>query len=256
MFEVRFIFDKFVPIGLPNGLIVPKTGKNYHHSWAYGSILSEMGSQHLEYIYLSDMTGDVRFRDRVLHIRNYLNKMEKPHGLYMNMVDNVYGRWTENKSTLGALSDSFYEYLIKAYVQSNHKDHVALKMYKDAVDAIDVSGIINISPTGLVYLSDLFYGKANNKMQHLTCFAGGMYALGAHELAKDNSVVYSDATAQQVNRSIEYDRINRHFALGINVTNTCHESYVRAPTGLGPETFYFDNDNEATNKNGDMYILR
>lgn len=26
---------------------------------------------------------------------------------------------------------------------------------------------------------------------------------------------------------------------------TCHESYIRSSTGLGPEMFYFTNDNEA-----------
>lgn len=205
------------------------------------------------------MTGDSRFRDIVIRIRNLLNRIDKPQGMYMQMIDNNSGRWTENKSSLGALSDSFYEYLIKAYVQSGHRDTLAMRMYLNALNAIDHSELIQSSPTGLTYLVDLFFGKPNNKMQHLTCFAGGMYALGAHHVAEDITVVNSDplmANRSESSTTYQHQLVNRYFELGENITNTCHESYIRAPTGLGPETFYFDDINEATNKNGDYFILR
>lgn len=35
---------------------------------------------------------------------------------------------------IGALGDSFYEYLLKAWIQSGKTDMVARKMYDDAVD--------------------------------------------------------------------------------------------------------------------------
>ncbi|OTF77171.1 hypothetical protein BLA29_008116, partial [Euroglyphus maynei] len=123
--------------GIPNGLIIPKTGKSYHHKWANGAILSEFGSHHLEYTYLSDMTGDRRFRDRVQRIRAVVKNAEKQNGLYLLMLDEETGRWSDNKASLGALGDSFYEYLIKSYVQSGHRDRQSLQMYIDAMDAID-----------------------------------------------------------------------------------------------------------------------
>ena len=36
-------------------------------------------------------------------------------------------------TSIGALGDSFYEYLLKGYLQSNKTDTEALKMYQDAV---------------------------------------------------------------------------------------------------------------------------
>lgn len=48
-------------------------------------------------------------------------------------------------------------------------------------------------------------------------FAGGMFALGAHTQEDQN-------TAKFMN-------------IGKGITNTCHESYIRAPTHLGPEAF-------------------
>ena len=39
--------------------------------------------------------------------------------------------------------------------------------------------------------------------------------------------------------------LSHHFRLGAEVTRTCHESYSRTATHLGPESFRFDNGNEA-----------
>jgi len=44
-----------------------------------------------------------------------------------------------------------------------------------------------------------------------------MFALGAHTL--------HDSSAA------------RHMDIGKGLTNTCHESYIRSETGLGPEAF-------------------
>ena len=236
---------------------MPNTGKTYHHSWAFGSILSEMGSHHLEYVYLSDMSGDKRFRDHAFLIRNLLDRTEKPNGLYMTMMDSSLGRWNENKSTLGALGDSFFEYLIKAYIQSRHRDQTAIRMYKEAMDAVERNHLLNVSRSGLLYIADWIFGKPNNKMQHLTCFAGGMFALGAHHMQMDlNAQMVVNTNNNNNNNKEDTDRISRHFTIGINVTETCFQSYNRTPTELGPESFFFDEEDDATNRNGDMYILR
>ena len=237
---IFFIFSSLIFVGLPHGLIVPSTGRSYHHSWAYGSILSEMGSQHLEYVYLSDVSGDFRYRDVAFKIRGLLNRTEKPDGLYMTMMDTEKGKWNENRSTVGALGDSFYEYLIKAYIQSGKQDKMALRMYLDALKGIEANGMIRKSTKSeLVYLADWVYGRTNQKMQHLTCFAGGMYSLGS------------------VNMELEDPLINQHhMELAKNLTETCYQSYRRTPTRLGPESFYFDDLDDATAQNGDYYILR
>lgn len=47
--------------------------------------------------------------------------------------------------------------------------------------------------------------------------SGGLFALGA-------------ATQQDKNSE-------RYMEIGKGITNTCHESYIRTATGLGPEAF-------------------
>lgn len=66
--------------------------------------------------------------------------------------------------------------------------------------------------------------------------AGGMFALGAQTLKNDLSDNYT--------------------SIGIELTHTCHESYDRTPTKLGPEIFNFDKENEAIGVEAKEYILR
>lgn len=56
--------------------------------------------------------------------------------------------------SLGALGDSFYEYLLKAWIQSGQLDKVPRQMYDEAMEAL-VNNIIQTSPNGLIYASDM-----------------------------------------------------------------------------------------------------
>lgn len=73
--------------------------------------------------------------------------------------------------SLGGLGDSFYEYLLKAWIQSGKDDVEARQMYDEAVAAI-TEHMIKTSPGKLVYVSDLKYDRLEHKMGHLACFAG------------------------------------------------------------------------------------
>jgi mannosyl-oligosaccharide alpha-1,2-mannosidase len=73
--------------------------------------------------------------------------------------------------SLGALGDSFYEYLLKAWLQSNKEDDEARLMYDDAMQNI-MSHMVRTSRGGLTYVSDMKFDRLENKMDHLACFAG------------------------------------------------------------------------------------
>lgn len=73
--------------------------------------------------------------------------------------------------SLGGLGDSFYEYLLKAWIQSGREDVEARQMYDEAVAAI-TEYMIKTSSSKLVYVSDLKYDRLEHKMGHLACFAG------------------------------------------------------------------------------------
>lgn len=52
------------------------------------------------------------------------------------------------------------------------------------------------------------------------------------------------------------DVSNHHMEIASGLTNTCHESYDRSATKLGPEAFHFIEGNEAKSlKNGEKYYI-
>lgn len=64
-------------------------------------------------------------------------------------------------------------------------------------------------------------------------------------------------TAMKVDKLSNEER-QAYKDLAIGITNTCHESYIKTATKIGPETFHFNPGNEAkaTSDNEKYYILR
>ncbi|URE43657.1 alpha-mannosidase I [Musa troglodytarum] len=74
-----------------------------------GSLILEMGA-------LSRLTGDPRFQAAALRALRKLWSMRSPLNLLGTTLDVVTGEWIEYSSGVGAGVDSFYEYLLKAYI--------------------------------------------------------------------------------------------------------------------------------------------
>ncbi|XP_021402813.2 mannosyl-oligosaccharide 1,2-alpha-mannosidase IA [Lonchura striata] len=227
------------PTGIPWALLNIKSGIGRNWPWASGgsSILAEFGTLHLEFVHLSYLSGNPVFAEKVMNIRKVLNRLDKPEGLYPNYLNPSSGQWGQHHVSIGGLGDSFYEYLLKAWLMSDKTDEDGKKMYYDAVQAIETH-LIRKSSGGLTYIAEWKGGLLEHKMGHLTCFAGGMFALGADGAPSDKT--------------------GHHIELGAEIARTCHESYDRTRMKLGPEAFRFDGGVEAiaTRQNEKYYILR
>ncbi|NWZ28512.1 MA1C1 mannosidase, partial [Asarcornis scutulata] len=248
------------PTGIPRGVInlgrqdtcslfSSCSGMSWSWGWASAgsSILAEFGTLHLEFLHLTELSGNPVFAEKastsqltnemVMNIRKVLNRVEKPQGLYPNFLSPVTGNWVQHHVSIGGLGDSFYEYLIKSWLMSDKKDSEAKKMYDDALEAIE-KHLVRRSAGGLTYIAEWRGGILDHKMGHLACFSGGMIALGAEHASEERKQHYMDLAAE--------------------ITNTCHESYARSDTKLGPEAFRFDTGTEAmaTRLSERYYILR
>uniref|UniRef100_A0A1W7RB10 alpha-1,2-Mannosidase n=1 Tax=Hadrurus spadix TaxID=141984 RepID=A0A1W7RB10_9SCOR len=226
------------PTGIPFALINLKTGISKNYAWASSSssILAEFGTLHLEFTYLSHITGNPVYKEKVDNIRQILYKMDKPQGLYPNYLNPKTGRWGQHHMSIGALGDSFYEYLLKAWVQSGKEDVQAREMYDSAVEAIEKK-LLQMSKNGLKYFADMKYDRLEHKMDHLACFSGGLFAYGAQELP--------------------WNKREHYMQLGKDLAHTCHESYSRTATKLGPESFRFTDSVEAkTLKQNEKYYIQ
>ena len=90
-----------------------------------------------------------------------------------------------------------------------------------------------------IYFAEMRGSRLDHKMDHLACFIGGMFGL----TAANTNVTSTKA---------------HYFKLAADISYTCHESYVRSATGIGPESFRFTNEFEAKtiNDRDKYYILR
>lgn len=96
------------PTGLPHSLIKPSTGQSrnpWRFPWIYGgsSILSEVGSLYLEFHYLSNVTGNQDYVQRGEKVRNLLDSIAKPEGLYYNYINPKTGKFGQRKFAANCL---------------------------------------------------------------------------------------------------------------------------------------------------------
>ncbi|VDP78420.1 unnamed protein product [Echinostoma caproni] len=167
-------------------------------------------------------------------VRQILSKMPRPTGLFYNFVNPRTGSWCGQHAGLSGLADSFYEYLLKEWIRTDHADTQARQMYDEGLQALLSNGLFKQSAAGHLYLGSYHHGTVSSVMDHLACFAGGMLVLGS---------------------SGQHDP---WFSRGLQVTDTCRLSYESTATHLGPESFEFGKSIEAVpiKKAHKAYLLR
>jgi mannosyl-oligosaccharide alpha-1,2-mannosidase len=159
-----------------------ETGSLYH--WSGGCvILSEVGTLHLEFAYLSEMTGNPVYLKKMKKIREIINQTQSASGLYPNQIDFYSDTGSRCRYgatvSVGALGDSFYEYLYKAWLLSAKTDLVAKNMFYKAVEALQ-NQLLQTSASGLRYFATMnVANRLSHEMEHLACFIGGLLAISA-----------------------------------------------------------------------------
>ena len=222
------------PSGLPNGQIDLATGQGRPQSWAAGGgILSEMGTMQLEFKALSHATGDRKYADAVERVIDVLDSLPTPDGLYPIYVSLQKAQFRSQQISIGALGDSFYEYLLKQYLQTSQTEEKYRRMYDETVDGILAHLVLESNPNGYVYIAERNGARIVKKMDHLVCFAGGMLALGAKEKTMDDPA----------------------FAAGAGLTETCYQMYHQMASGIAPETVMFVDAGENDFVPGAPYYL-
>ncbi|CAH2265563.1 jg10096 [Pararge aegeria aegeria] len=116
------------PTGIPYPLINPSNKALRPYYWAGGnSILSEVGALHMEFTYLSEITGNNIYREKVARIRDLLHNVQKPDGLYPNFINPRNGLWGQRgmfalaSTTLqNSLSDRYMD-VAKNLTQTCHE---------------------------------------------------------------------------------------------------------------------------------------
>ncbi|KAG5981482.1 hypothetical protein E4U55_002905 [Claviceps digitariae] len=194
------------------------------------TLLAEIGSLALEFTRLSLVTGDPRYYDAVQHISELLAESQdksKLRGMWPIVVDPVEEYFDAGATyTLGAMADSTYEYMPKMMALLGQRSGIYRDMYTKSVDAarqhlffrpmtpdqadILFSGFVEIDPEDPSRKKHLRHAAG-----HLTCFVGGMLALGG-----------------------QLTQTEEHVSDAAKLTDGCVWAYKSFSRGVMPETFY------------------
>ncbi|PHH72104.1 hypothetical protein CDD80_4767 [Ophiocordyceps camponoti-rufipedis] len=156
------------------------------------------GSLCLELTRLSQLTGDARYYDAAERVKQFFRRTQsetKMPGLWPRVVDLRDETADGDVFTLGAGADSLYEYLPKMHALLGGLDPDYEDMATRALDAAHERLLFRpatprdekVLMAGRLAWDD---GRATltPEMQHLSCFAGGTYALAGRLLSRNDYV--------------------------------------------------------------------
>ena len=175
------------PTGIPFGQVNLQTGKSSNIAWAgNNAILAEFGTVQLEYRWLDVYVGTpetAEMRRKVEHVFEILRDMAPENGLfpyYMKNENSGKPAFANDHITFGAMADSFYEYMLKIWIQGGKMEPLYRQMYDKSIQGMHDELLFKSEPSGLYYIADKMGGAVDHKMDHLVCFMGGQLALGAY----------------------------------------------------------------------------
>ncbi|XP_038623920.1 endoplasmic reticulum mannosyl-oligosaccharide 1,2-alpha-mannosidase isoform X2 [Tachyglossus aculeatus] len=187
--------------------------------WTADSTVAEVTSIQLEFRELSRLTGDDRFQKAVNDVMRHVRALSgKKDGLVPMFINTNSGLFTHLAVyTLGARADSYYEYLLKQWIQGGKRENELREDYVQAIEGVKRHLLRKSEPSKLTFVGELAHGHFSAKMDHLVCFLPGTLALGAHHgLAAD------------------------HMDLAKALMETCYQMYRQVETGLSPEIVHFN----------------
>lgn len=201
------------------------------------SSTSEVSTLQLEFNYLSTVSGDPKYGMEAMKVLEHLKTLPKVEGLVPIYISPHSGEFNGENIRLGSRGDSYYEYLIKVWLQQGAERDGNFKylydMYEEATKGIRHLLVQKSIPKGLVFVGELPSGSKgafSPKMDHLVCFLPGTLALGAtkgitkEKAMKDNLLTFEDL---------------ENLKLAEDLAKTCFEMYTVTSTGLAPEIAYF-----------------
>ncbi|KAG8010865.1 Endoplasmic reticulum mannosyl-oligosaccharide 1 [Nibea albiflora] len=196
-------------------------GKGTAHPprWTSDSTLAEVTSIQLEFRELSRLTQEPQYQEVVNEVTKLVHKLPgKQDGLVPMFINTNSGQFThKGVFTLGARADSYYEYLLKQWIQGGKTEDELLEDYLQAIEGVKKHLVRQTGPSRLTFVGELSHNRFNPKMDHLVCFLPGTLALGAHNGLPGD-----------------------HMDLAVELTETCHQMYKQMETGLSPEIVHFN----------------
>lgn len=249
----KVFLDKAVELG---DLLLPafdsKTGfpingldlMSGQHSGSHSTCLAEFGTMQIEFRYLSHVTGNPIYAEKAMHVFEKMHEDSAKvanHGVFKLDYNADSGGWGGDHYSVAARGDSFYEYLLKTWLQGNKKETWLREMFDESVDGIEELLLVR-GPGDRLYIANNDNGHKSGHMEHLACFYPGTLALASASLETKGDPALEKRAAHYMDLARE---------LG----ETCYQFTASQATGLAPDSVTFDQQGMAQAADP-RYILR
>eukprot|EP00929_Paragymnodinium_shiwhaense_P118299 TRINITY_DN90237_c0_g1_i1.p1 TRINITY_DN90237_c0_g1~~TRINITY_DN90237_c0_g1_i1.p1 ORF type:complete len:874 (+),score=114.23 TRINITY_DN90237_c0_g1_i1:164-2785(+) len=230
-----------VALQTPSKLPMPKVNLAQRRGVPSGepTILAEAGSMQLEYRYLANATKKRHFRDEADAAFAAIQSagIDGIMPVYLSPPEHANVKAMKSKFAVGALADSYYEYLLKQWLQSPTETgfkELWIRVVEELPSLVVPDLVVPHPPTPLQSKDLPSYkvleGKPGSTVgqaylwhqDHLSCFVPGMLALGLMTLPPSDFE--------------ENDWLNVSlWSMAEGVTKSCMEMWTQTRSGLAPE---------------------
>ncbi|KAI0012892.1 glycoside hydrolase family 47 protein [Xylariaceae sp. FL0662B] len=204
------------------------------HDEGGASSTAETTTLQLEFKYLAKLTGEKYFWDKAEKVMEVVDNNGAEDGLVPIYIYATDGTFRGHNIRLGSRGDSYYEYLIKQYLQTSKQEPVYLEMWDESLQGVRKHLVTYTEPSGFTIIGerpDGLQGPLSPKMDHLVCFMPGTIAL-----AVTGGLTEAEAMKQPTwSKKNEAD-----MRLARELMQTCWGMYKWMATGLAAEITYFN----------------
>jgi len=207
------------PSAVPYSDVNLKQRRGHAPKWSPDSSTSEVTTIQLEFRDLSRVTGNPKYEEAVEKVSKHVHGLPKTEGLVPIFINANTGKFRSHSTiTLGARGDSYYEYLLKQWLQTGGREAYLLEDYTLAMQGVNNRLVKRTTPNNLLFVGEILAGgkEFKPKMDELVCFLPGTLALGVHS-----------SLPEQVPR--------QHLKLAEELAHTCYLTFAAHPTHLAPE---------------------
>lgn len=226
------------PTGIPYASVNLKTLKGVpSHDDGGASSTAEAATLQLELKYLAKLTGEKYYWDKAEKVMQVIDDNGMEDGLLPIYIYANNGNFRGNNIRLGSRGDSYYEYLIKQYLQTSKQEPIYAEMWDQALAGVRKHLVTYSHPSQFTIIGERPDGldKAlSPKMDHLVCFMPGTIALGATGGLTEKQARASGSWTKKQEEEMQLAR---------ELTQTCWATYKYMATGLAPEITHFKLDN-------------
>lgn len=230
----RLLYAFESPSGVPYASVnLGKLEGIASHADMGASSTAEATSVQLEFKYLAKLTGERTFWDKAEKVMQVVDDNKARDGLVPIFIYATTGEFRGDNVRLGSRGDSYYEYLIKQYLQTNKQEPVYGDMWNESLQGVRKHLITYTQPSGFTIIGERPGGldePLSPKMDHLVCFMPGTIALAA-------TGGLSEAEARKLPGWGPKQEADMRLAR--ELTHTCWGMYKYMATGLAAEITHF-----------------